>query len=299
MNLHRHLFRPILPVLAVLAATAQTPTTPTTQNSPAVGSWFGRAVPFNPPCPPATAGCPIPAEIVMLPTFYADGNFLGIDSNVFVGFHSTAHGGWQHNDANTVEANFVWLQAGEQILSFEGAFRVRFVARMSPDNKDSMTGFIQAYFFPFVDQATKRVILDDKNLPVPDPIGRPLPAACTPQTGCLGTFTFNLRRIKVDREAGSPPASVASLTATPAVINSTTGLGSTKLTWFAPIAQRVEVRVGSPDGTLLGGGGPSGEASTGDWVRDGMTFYLQDVSDGRPLTAANTLATARVSVQPR
>jgi hypothetical protein len=36
---------------------------------------------------------------------------------------------------------------------------------------------------------------------------------------------------------------------------------------------------------------------TGQWVTNGMTFYLQDVSQGQPLTAANTLATLVVQVK--
>jgi hypothetical protein len=35
--------------------------------------------------------------------------------------------------------------------------------------------------------------------------------------------------------------------------------------------------------------GNNGVAKTGPWVTDGLTFYLQDVSDGKPLTADNTL----------
>ena len=37
--------------------------------------------------------------------------------------------------------------------------------------------------------------------------------------------------------------------------------------------------------------GIDGSAQTGAWVTDGMTFYLQDVTGGKPLTANNTLAT--------
>jgi len=44
--------------------------------------------------------------------------------------------------------------------------------------------------------------------------------------------------------------------------------------------------------------GPNrGSAQTGAWVTDGMTFYLQDVSTGNPLTLANTMATLVVTVQ--
>jgi hypothetical protein len=49
--------------------------------------------------------------------------------------------------------------------------------------------------------------------------------------------------------------------------------------------------VGSPSGPLFTYQGSQGSAQTGAWVTDGMTFYLQDVTGGKPLTAANTLAT--------
>ena len=55
---------------------------------------------------------------------------------------------------------------------------------------------------------------------------------------------------------------------------------------------RVEVHVGAPDGPLFGRTGPGGfSQATGQWVRNGTTFYLQNVSDGLPLAVENTLAT--------
>jgi hypothetical protein len=284
---------------AVLMAVGSLPAQTPAAQSPVVGSWFGRAVPFNPPCEPGTPGCPIPFEIVMLPTFYADGNFIGIDSNVFVGFHSTAHGGWVETEGDQIESNFMWLQSGAEITTFEGAFRVRLVGRMDPTNRDRMVGYIQAYFFPFVDGPTQRVILDRDNLPVPDPLGQPLPAVCSPLVGCLGTFNFTLRRIKVDRQPNTPPAGLATFTATPnpIVVTDGTGLGQTTVSWIAPTATQVEVRVGAPNGALFVAGGPVGNAQTARWVRDGMTLFLQDVSGGKPLTADHTLARLTLSVR--
>ena len=74
-------------------------------------------------------------------------------------------------------------------------------------------------------------------------------------------------------------------------------LGSTTLSWNAQDAEVVEVRVGRPDGPLLTTWGNRGSVQTGDWVLDGMTFYLQDVTGGRPLTADYTLATVVVRLQ--
>ena len=74
------------------------------------------------------------------------------------------------------------------------------------------------------------------------------------------------------------------------------GLGQTTLAWTSYGTSAVEVRVNAPDGNkFVGSGEGSFSAGTGHWVRDGMTVYLQDVSGGLPLTAANTLATVRMS----
>jgi hypothetical protein len=92
----------------------------------------------------------------------------------------------------------------------------------------------------------------------------------------------------------------AALTASPNPIPVTGGtLGTTTLRWTAPNVQTIEVRVGSPAGALLTYGGNKGSVATGIWVTDGSTFYLQDVSDGKPLTPDNTLATAVVHLQQK
>ncbi len=70
------------------------------------------------------------------------------------------------------------------------------------------------------------------------------------------------------------------------------GLGQTTLSWLAHGTTKVEVRVDAPDGLLFARLGPGRHSQpTGQWVRDGTTFYLQDVSKGLPLVAENTIAT--------
>jgi len=93
----------------------------------------------------------------------------------------------------------------------------------------------------------------------------------------------------------------ASLTVVPNPIPVTGGatLGTATLTWKAPNAQIIEIHVGSPTGPLFSHFGFKGSATTGAWVNDGMTFYLQDVTGGKPLTADNTLATAVVHLQQK
>src|SRR5205085_38158 len=74
------------------------------------------------------------------------------------------------------------------------------------------------------------------------------------------------------------------------------GVGQTKLAWTSYGTNNVEVHIGAPNGRAFISSGPgSYSATTGHWVRDGMTFYLQNVSNGRPLTSANTLATVTIT----
>ena len=99
--------------------------------------------------------------------------------------------------------------------------------------------------------------------------------------------------------APCPAIGPPSLTAKPNPIPVTGVLGTTTITWMAPGTEAVEVRIGSPDGRLFVTGGDRGSAQTGAWVSDGMTFYLQDVTGGKPLTADNTLATLVIHLQRR
>lgn len=73
-------------------------------------------------------------------------------------------------------------------------------------------------------------------------------------------------------------------------------VGITTVYWEVEGDRQVEVRVNAPDGVLLARSAGSGSATTGNWVTDGMTFYLQDVSNGQGLTSANTLGAVMVEV---
>jgi len=75
--------------------------------------------------------------------------------------------------------------------------------------------------------------------------------------------------------------------------------GSTTLSWNAPDAQVIEIRIGSSDGPIFAYMGNRGSIQTGAWVSDGMTFYLQDVTGGKPLTSDYTLAELVVRLQRR
>ncbi len=96
----------------------------------------------------------------------------------------------------------------------------------------------------------------------------------------------------------NPQTPLSSLTANPNPIPGALGglVGTTTVSWSAPQAGSVELHVGSPTGILFAAGGANGSAQTGEWVTEGMTFYLQDTTAGKPLAAANTLAILVVDV---
>jgi hypothetical protein len=73
--------------------------------------------------------------------------------------------------------------------------------------------------------------------------------------------------------------------------------GTTTLTWNVP-QSAVEIHLGSPGGPMFAGGGATGSATTGNWVINGMVFYLQDASQGTTTSPANTLATVTAQVKP-
>jgi hypothetical protein len=90
-----------------------------------------------------------------------------------------------------------------------------------------------------------------------------------------------------------------SLTANPnpIPINGNVSLGATTLSWSAPDAQVIEIHIGSPNGKIFTQYGNRGSMQTATWVTDGMMFYLQDVTAGKPLTSDYTLATLVVHLQ--
>jgi hypothetical protein len=96
--------------------------------------------------------------------------------------------------------------------------------------------------------------------------------------------------------------STFSATPNPIYNANASGLGTTTLFFNAPAGTKsIEIRVGSPSGSLLAETTAStGHVATGNWVSNGMEFYLQDTSNGKALTSANTLGvvTAQVVSSP-
>lgn len=162
----------------------------------AIGSWFGRAIPKDTICPAGAPGCPVPPEIVMIFTVNADGTFIGIDSNIFAGGnHTTAHGQWEQKGSKSIKAEFTLLQSAPNGL-FIGGFKNLFSATLV--NRDEMTGQIDARLYNYT-SATGAAIVDGDGFPTPSPLA---PAAeCDTTPGCthLGTFSFIVRRVKVNQ----------------------------------------------------------------------------------------------------
>ncbi len=98
--------------------------------------------------------------------------------------------------------------------------------------------------------------------------------------------------------AAAPAAVQSTLIARPAKIvdRDGSGLGATELFWTIFPPRECQIRIGAPDGKLFAAAAASGSSKTDKWVRNGMKFFLQDVSGGRPLTMANTLAEVTVEV---
>ena len=74
-------------------------------------------------------------------------------------------------------------------------------------------------------------------------------------------------------------------------------LGVTTLSWDCADTTLVEVHVNSPNGPLFSRGGPAGRGTTHKWVGHNTVFYLQDVSNGQPLTPLSTLASVTVKLE--
>jgi len=89
-----------------------------------------------------------------------------------------------------------------------------------------------------------------------------------------------------------------SITASPNPIPVQGGnLGRTTISWNAPTASVVEIRIGSPNGQLFAMHGPTGSMMTGAWVQEGTTVFLVDVSGGRTASQANVLASVVLRLQ--
>jgi parallel beta-helix repeat protein len=113
------------------------------------------------------------------------------------------------------------------------------------------------------------------------------------------SFTGNVCLTAMNAPCPAPFESSLTASPNPIPVTGAAMRGITTISWIAPGVEAVEVRIGSPNGVLFVGGGSRGSVQTGLWVPDGMTFYLQDISGGKPLTGENTLATVVVRLETR
>ena len=105
--------------------------------------------------------------------------------------------------------------------------------------------------------------------------------------------------VQVASSGSNPAARSGTIRATPNPIPAASGqaTGFTTIAWEAVGVSRVQIRVGSANGPpMTGFESPTGAATTGNWVANGTTFYLQDASSGNSSGQTRTLASVRVDV---
>jgi len=108
--------------------------------------------------------------------------------------------------------------------------------------------------------------------------------------GAVGYFGDPTRRTNVGTLTGTISAAP-----NPIRVCDGSGKGEATLNWFGT-SPALEVHAGAPNGPLLARSAQSGSAATGKTVADGTIYYLQNVANGLPLTAINTLATVKVNL---
>ncbi len=102
---------------------------------------------------------------------------------------------------------------------------------------------------------------------------------------------------------GSVPIHVQSVSGTitpaqnPVPLVPGTPYGQTSVTWSAPSASATEIHLISPSGPLFASGTNSGTATTGAWITDGLTLYLQDATNGNSKSPQSTLGTLTFHLQ--
>ena len=75
------------------------------------------------------------------------------------------------------------------------------------------------------------------------------------------------------------------------------GRAVTTIFWFTPVPN-VQVRIGNAGGALFAEGQSVGTSTTGNWVKPGMVFCLQDASSGDPTSPNHTLRKLEITTIP-
>jgi hypothetical protein len=106
-----------------------------------VGTWYGNAKPLVLPNPLT--------EVVMIPTFFADGNVIANDSHETTNPHTTAHGRWIATGPHSIQATFIWMNLDSKASNgLGGFFKIRLTAYAKSPNTDSLGGQLNVWLFP-------------------------------------------------------------------------------------------------------------------------------------------------------
>ena len=110
-----------------------------------------------------------------------------------------------------------------------------------------------------------------------------------------------LATVRVQRSGSTAQrAGIISLTPSRIVAPPGQSTASATITWRALGVSRVQIRVGSASGTPVTGLEVlQGSSTTGNWITNGTTFFLQDASSGDSAGSAKTLAFVRAEVVAR
>lgn len=150
-----------------------------------VGAWFGSASPDLCYVPAEAGGCP--PLVVMMPEILEGGTMVATDTITLANGHLMGQGNWvRRPGALGIKATFMWIQPAFGPAP-AGVFRVRLFGQLDRSDHDVMRGTIEPFFFPF----------GPDGLPSPDPVADALPD-CSAENGCLGTFSFTVRRIPTE-----------------------------------------------------------------------------------------------------
>lgn len=149
----------VLPTALVLTSlasgrvvVAQTPSPVPTQGHAAVGSYFGVAIQLcaQGAAPVACAGGNPALTLLMTPTIYADGSFIGNDSFAVgqapFGPHTTAHGQWIATTATEFTADYTFM-LNAYPPNGDGALQaLRFRWQGTVLDKLTLVGYVNMYF---------------------------------------------------------------------------------------------------------------------------------------------------------
>ncbi len=101
-------------------------------------------------------------------------------------------------------------------------------------------------------------------------------------SGPSGSDSVHKPRI-IEVKQYEPPPSSLRVSPDPLLVCAPTGLPKVRVAWEVPSDLLVEIRIGAPEGTVFARSRGSGSRDTGNWVTDGMEFFLVDVEAGQVL----------------